>query len=56
MVIDFCMFKNEIDTMASTENEITVHENDFPDILLTVAINLNDGKGEILFKPDKLNC
>lgn len=56
VVIDFCMFKNEIDTMASTENEITVHENDFPDILLTVAINLNDGKGEILFKPDKLNC
>lgn len=55
LVIDFCMFKNEIDTMMPTENGITVHEKDFPDILLTVAINLNDGKGEILFKTDKLN-
>lgn len=56
VVIDFCMFKNEIDTITPTENGITVHENDFPSILLTVAINPNDGKGQILFKTDKLNC
>ena len=50
LIVDFDKYHKEInlDPSIDTSNGITVHEEDFPDRILTVEVDLTNGEAKIV--------
>ena len=55
LIVDFCMFRNIDSNVVEDSSGITVKEDNFPEIILTVGVNLKDKTTEILFKAETLH-